>query len=389
MALAAHNATARLTAAVILAGIAGMSVSGCAPKQPLDDGKPADNEITVAASDHFCELSKTTAGTGTTTFVITNNGTRVTEFYVYGAGDRMMGQMGNISPGLQRNLIVRLPEPGSYFTACKPGLIGDGIRGDFTVTGNPLAAHTEDKSKEAADSYKAYVSSQTTNLIAVTEVFAGTIKNGDVEGAQSLYSTARTYYERLEPVAESFPNNLDSRIDLREADLHPGDKWTGFHRLEKDLWASNLQPDTNAIADQLLADVKELDAVVKDPTWTIDAGNITGGAQRLLDEMAKTTITGQEDIFSHTDLWDLQANLDGSRTAVGSVRPVVDERHPELGREVDQAFASVQGLLDKHHWNEGFVSYHDLTEPERQELSHAINELSVQVSRMQGVIAEH
>ena len=41
-----------------------------------------------------------------------------------------MGEVENIGPGLTRELIVELAEPGTYVTACKPGMNGDGIRGD-------------------------------------------------------------------------------------------------------------------------------------------------------------------------------------------------------------------------------------------------------------------
>ena len=176
-----------------------------------------------------------------------------------------MGEVENISPGLQRKLIVQLGEPGTYQTACKPGMVGDGIRGDFKVTGDAVKIDEAGKFKEAADSYKRYVNSQTDALIAATQVFVDAVKKGDIDAAKAQFPIARTYYERIEPVAESFPNDLDPRIDLREADLEPGQKWTGFHRLEKDLWVQGLQPDTNAMADQLMADVKELDTGVKAP----------------------------------------------------------------------------------------------------------------------------
>ena len=231
-------------------------------------------------------------------------------------------------PGLQRTLIVQLTQPGTYQTACKPGMIGDGIRADFTVTGDEVQVDTEGKFKEAADSYKRYVNSQIDALVPAVESFVAAVKSGDVEAAKAQFPTSRTYYERIEPVAESFPDDLDPRIDLREADLEPGMKWTGFHALEKDLWVTGLQPDTNALADQLVADVKELQAGVEAPDFTIDSTQIAGGAQGLLDEIATSKITGEEDIFSHTDLWDFNANLQGSQTAVASVRPILDERNP-------------------------------------------------------------
>ncbi|MBP1816915.1 peptidase M75 family protein [Mycobacterium sp. OAE908] len=378
------------TLAVAAAALAGLALTSCQAKEqaaPAEPGKSAPAEITVNASDTACELSGNEGATGANTFVITNNGNKVTEFYVYGEGERVMGEVENISPGLQRKLIVQLGEPGTYQTACKPGMVGDGIRGDFKVTGDKVTVDEAGKFKEASESYKRYVNSQTDALIAATQVFVDAVKKGDVNAAKAQYPVARTYYERIEPVAESFPNDLDPRIDLREADLEPGQKWTGFHRLEKDLWVTGLQPDSKAMADQLIADVKELDAGVKAPEYKVDSTQIAGGAQGLLDEISASKITGEEDIFSHTDLWDFKANVEGSQTAVASVRPILDERDAELGKKVDQRFAEVEGLLEKYRQGDGFVFYDKVTEPQRQELSRAIDALSKEVSQVQGVIA--
>jgi iron uptake system component EfeO len=298
-----------------------------------------------------------------------------------------MGEVENVSPGLSRKLIVQLTEPGTYTTACKPGMIGDGMRSDFKVTGDTVQIDTEGKFKEASDSYKRYVNSQTEALVTATQVFTDAVKKGDVNAAKAQFPIARTYYERIEPVAESFPDDLDPRIDLREADLEPGQKLTGFHAIEKQLWVSGLQPDANGLADQLVADVKELNDGVKAADWTIDSTQIAGGAQGLLDEVASSKISGEEDIFSHTDLWDFQANVDGSQTAVASVRPILDERDAELGKRVDQRFADVEAALAKFRQGDGFVLYDTVTEPQRKGLSDVVDALSKEVSQVQGVIA--
>jgi iron uptake system component EfeO len=381
---------ARAAAAAAAALLTGISLVGCQAKEaqtPASSGDDAPAQVTVNASDTTCELSGTTAVTGPSTFVITNNGTKVTEFYVYGAGDRVMGEVENISPGLERKLIVQLTEPGKYQTACKPGMIGDGLRGDFTVTGDAVQIDTEGKFAEAADNYKRYVNSQTEALIPAVDVFVAAVKKGDVNAAKAQFPVARTYYERIEPVAESFPDDLDPRIDLREADLEPGQKWTGFHALEKQLWVTGLQPDAGTLADQLVADVKELNDGVKAPEFTVDSTQIAGGAQGLLDEIASSKISGEEDIFSHTDLWDFEANLQGSQTAVSSVRPILDERNADLGKKVDQRFAESEAVLQKYRKGDGFVLYDTVTEPQRQELSRSIDALSKEVSQVQGVIA--
>ncbi|MCG7611245.1 MULTISPECIES: iron uptake system protein EfeO [Mycobacterium] len=379
--------------AATAAVLAGISMTACQAKESnggnaSGDGSSKAPAITVDASDTECKLSGTTATTGPSTFEVTNNGNKVTEFYVYGEGERVMGEVENISPGLKRQLIVQLTQPGTYRTSCRPGMVGEGIRGDFVVTGEAVQVDTEGKFKEAADSYKRYVLSQVDALAPSTEAFVAAVKAKDVAKAKSLYPTTRTYYERIEPVAEAFPNDLDPRIDLREADLEEGQKWTGFHALEKQLWVTGLQPDANALADQLLADVKELESGVKAPDWTIDSTQIAGGAQGLLDEVAMSKISGEEDIFSHTDLWDFKANVEGSQTAVASVRPILDERDAELGKRVDTRFADVEKLLEKYRDGDGFISYDKVTEPQRQELSRAIDALSKEVSQVQGVIAQ-
>ena len=368
--------------ALALLAIAPFAATACTSKTA------AGESIAVTATDTTCDVAADTGETGNNTFTITNNGSKVTEFYVYGEGDRVMGEVENVGPGLSRELIVNLAEAGTYHTACKPGMIGDGIRTEFTVTGDSKIGTDQDsRLTEAAAGYTRYVESQLTALQDSAATFVAAVDAGDVETAKALYPSTRTYYERIEPIAESFPDDLDPRIDLREADAEAGWNWTGFHRLEKDLWAQGLQPDTAAMADQLLADIQELAHGVTAPDFEIDPIQVAGGAQTLLDEIARTKITGEEDIFSHTDLYDFQANADGSQAAIASLRPIIDERNPELATRIDQRFAELDAELARYCRGDGFVAYDTVTEPQRQSLSQKIDALSAEVSQVQGVIA--
>ncbi|GAB2657797.1 iron uptake system protein EfeO [Prescottella soli] len=373
----------RTTSALALLAIAPLALAACTSKSSAES-----EAITVTANDTTCDISANSGETGNTTFSITNNGSKVTEFYVYGDGDRVMGEVENVGPGLTRQLIVNLAEAGTYHTACKPGMVGDGIRAEFTVTGDSVVGTDQDsRLVEAASGYKRYVDSQIAALQESVTKFVAAIKSGDIATAKALYPTTRTYYERIEPIGSSFPDQLDPRLDLREVDVEPGWHWTGFHRLEKDLWAQGLQPDTNAIADQLLADLQELVDGVAAPDFAIDPIQMAGGAQTLLDEIARTKITGEEDIFSHTDLYDFQANVDGSQAAIAAVRPILDERNADLAKRIDQRFADLDAELAKYRQGDGFVSYDTVTEPQRQALSQKIDALSAEVSQVQGVIA--
>ena len=106
--------------------------------------------IPVAASDDACEVDATELEAGTHEFEVTNSGSKVTEFYVYAEGDRVMAEVENIAPGLSRELLVELPA-GEYETACKPGMIGDGIRNALTVTGEAATLSEDEALAQAAD----------------------------------------------------------------------------------------------------------------------------------------------------------------------------------------------------------------------------------------------
>ncbi|NLV79587.1 MAG: peptidase M75 family protein [Rhodococcus sp.] len=373
----------RLTASLATATVLPLALAGCTEKASSD----AD-AITVTATDSSCEVSATEGTTGHSTFSVTNQGTKVTEFYVLATGERALGEVENIGPGLTRQLIVNIPDPGDYELMCRPGMVGDGIREAFTVTGEPRSATDEDgRLAEAADGYRRYIRSQVDALVTTTGTFVAAIKAGDVDAAKAQFPITRTYYERIEPEAESF-GDLDPRLDLREADLEPGQEWTGFHRLEKDLWVTGLQPDSAAMADRLTADVQELADLVNADDYSIDPTRIAGDAQGLLDEISTSKITGEEDIFSHTDLYDFQANVDGSQSAIAALRPILDEQDPDLGQLIDSRFADLDLALGQYRDGEGFVSYDTVTDEQRQELSRLLDALSAEVSKVQGVIAE-
>jgi iron uptake system component EfeO len=371
-------AAAALTTAAALAGC-----TSTAP--PAQDAAAGGGPITVMAGDSSCELAAAEAPAGTITFAVRNAGTKVTEFYLYGTGDRIMGEVENIGPGLTRQLIVEVPDGGTYTTACKPGMVGDGIRAPFTVTGSATRSVDENtKLAEATAGYQRYVTSQVEALVPKTQEFVDAVKSGDVEGAKALFPVSRTYWERIEPVAESF-GDIDPKIDGREDDERdPGVQFTGYHRLEKDLWVDGLQPDSPAVADQLMTDIKDLQSRVA--TVELTPVQLANGAKELLDEVATGKITGEEDRYSHTDLWDFKANVEGSQGAVAALRPVIDDKDPTLGPTLDERFAAVDTLLESYRDGDGYKLYTELTQDDVKKMTEAVDALGEPVSQVAGVV---
>ncbi|WP_239459948.1 iron uptake system protein EfeO [Nocardioides daejeonensis] len=385
---------ARLLAPVLLVAVP--TLAACTQNaDPSDSGDP--RALSVNSSADACELSATKAPAGKLSFTVANTGDKVTEFYLLAEdGLRILGEIENVGPGVDRTLTVSVPE-GSYVTACKPGMTGDGIRGDFTVTASDEQAEVsadEQALVAAADAnYRSYVQDQTDQLVARTDEFAQLYKAGKDDEARELYPRARLHWERIETVAEAF-GELDPIMDAREADLSEGDEFTGWHRIEKDLWPQRAEdytpmtPDERAaMVDQLVEKTHELDELVDDPATTYPLDKIANGSRGLLEEVATGKVTGEEEYWSHTDLWDFQGNVDGARVAFEGVRPVLEQKDPELAGELETRFGELQELLDQHKVGEdGFVLYTELNDEQVKALSDAVNALLNPLSKLTAAV---
>ena len=248
---------------------------------------------------------------------------------------------------------------------------------------------TKEQLKQATDLYKKFVENQVDTLLKDTEKFAETIKAGNLEEAKKQYPVIRMAYERSEPIAESF-GELDVNIDFRLADYLEENKteegWRGFHRIEKIMWEQNTTKGTEEYADQLVKDIKELKAKVATVEVTPDL--MVTGAVDLLNEVATQKITGEEEIYSHTDLYDFKANIEGAEEIFKIFKPLIEKKDSKLAKDLTEKFATINSLLDKYKTDEKhYKLYTDLTKENTKELSEAVTKLGEPLSQM-GVILD-
>ncbi|MBD0691278.1 iron uptake system protein EfeO [Streptomyces sp. CBMA123] len=374
----------RSTAAALLSlAVATAALAGCASKK--DDGAGGADAVRINATDTACEVSKASFPAGHVVLDISNKGSKTTEVYVYAAGDKIVTERENIGPGTKASINAEI-KAGSYEIACKPGMVGDGIRQKITVTGEGgSTAPADPRLAAAVDSYRTYAQEQADATIPAVEAFAAAIKAGDLEKAKSLYAPSRTGWERTEPVAESF-GDVDPKTDTREGKLEQGQAWTGWHRLEKALWAdARIGDEEKTLADRLVADLKDWQKKI--PEAEITATSMANGAKELLDEVATNKITGEEDRYSHTDLADFHANVEGAQKAYELLKPVAAEKDPELAKTLDSEFAAINALLAKYRQADGiFTPYDKVTEAERKTFSDAVNSLGEPLSRLAAAV---
>ncbi|MDQ0736636.1 iron uptake system protein EfeO [Arthrobacter agilis] len=392
--------TARLSKSAAVAAASGiLFLTACTPNASAETAEGAPGTLSVTSTADECAVSAATAQSGPLTFSITNSGDQVTEFYLLAEdGLRIVSEVENIGPGISRDLVVNA-KPGSYYTVCKPGMVGDGVgRAEFTVadSGAQVEATGDEQAQidAAVANYKAYVKDQVDQLLTGTEDFAAAYVAGDDDEARRLYPTTRMHFERVEPVAESF-GDLDPKLDNREADLAEGEEWTGWHRIEKDLWPpadaayTPLTPaERSAVAAQLVEDTTTLHASIQDIELPLD--QLANGAIALLDEVANGKVTGEEEIWSGTDLWDFQGNVEGARVLVDGLEDLLEAKDPELAATLDADFAALSAELDRHRTSAAdaaqrdiaYVSYGDLTQEDVKALSDRVNALSEPLSRI-------
>ncbi|MFF1634748.1 iron uptake system protein EfeO [Leifsonia sp. NPDC058248] len=390
-----RRSIAALTGTLAGAATIALALSGCVPNRASADAEA----LAVALTDTKCTVSQNSAPSGAITFQVTNTGTDVNEFEILASDKlRIAGEKENIGPGTTVNYVVQLPE-GAYFTACRKGMTGSPAHlAAFTVTKGTGKTSTADQSKQvdqAVTNYIAYVKEQTAQLVTATGSFATAYEAGDDAAARSQYASARAFYERIEPTAEQF-GDIDPALDLREADVESGQAWTGWHRIEKDLWApAGFTPSDAAtreqLGTQLVADTRKLSDLVTAKDFTLTIDQISNGAIGLMEEVSRSKITGEEETFSHTDLWDFQANVEGANVAYGIVRGIADSKGQngkQIVSKLDTEFAAIQKLLAQYKKGDGFVSYTELSTSQVKELSDEVNALSEPLSQLTSIIVK-
>ena len=208
------------------------------------------------------------------------------------------------------------------------------------------------------------------NLERATAEFVAAVKAGDKDRARALFGPTRQYYEKVEPVA-GVVQRPRPKIDMRWDDTGDGaEDFTGFHRIERYLWPPKAEqigdaegkgdrsrrrsreeerhPEAIAkTADQLLTDVRALKAEVDKPDFNFDTQLFVNGPKALIDEVAKTKIAGEEDRYSHTDLWDFAANVEGGQRLIGELQPIIEKKDPALMAEITKQFEAITASIDK------------------------------------------
>lgn len=353
-----------LSRPLLLLGAVTLLALGAAPSFAADAGAvaPVENGASQVAvtltgdNGGTCALDYATAKAGPVTFSVTNKtATALTEIELM-SDNRILGEKENLAPGLPPVSFTVTLGGGNYQLYC-PGAAVDKVA--FTVTGEAAqAAGTAAELLAAgARGYANYVDGVVDAMATAVDRLKAAIDAGDLDKAKAEYPQARSFYERIESDVDGFvlpgfkptdnAGNLDYLIDMRASNLDPAVGWHGFHAIERDLFeAGRITDGTRQLAAELKTNVAALDKLVRGLTYKPeDLGN---GAAALLEEVQSAKISGEEEAFSHFDLVDFSADIEGAQQAFAFLRPGLEKIDPDLTKRVAEQFATVNALLDTY-----------------------------------------
>jgi iron uptake system component EfeO len=346
----------------------------------------ASQPVAVTITDKGCEPNTLSVPAGKTTFKIKNQSKRAVEWEILD-GVMVVEERENIIPGFVQSLTAEL-KAGQYQMTC--GLLTN-PKGVLTVTAAATSASAREPSAldlvGALAEYKVYVAKEVGDLVEQTKRFAEAIKAGKLDEARNLYAPTRQHFERIEPVAELF-SDLDKSMDARADDFELKENdpaFVGFHRIEKALFADKSTAGMQPLADRLVRDTQDLQGRLDG--LTIPPAKMVSGASDLIEEVASTKISGEEDRYSGTDLSDFQANVDGAQKIFNLLRPLIAKRNSELEARIRTNFLKVDTLLGRYRGQEGqFQNYDKLSASDRNALKGAITALAEDLSQLRGTL---
>jgi iron uptake system component EfeO len=359
-------------------GLLALFVAACGSSSKAPAGS---KELSYTLTEEGCAPTSASAPAGPIEFKVKNEGSsKYTELEVID-GETLLGERENVIEGGSGSFALTLEE-GEYTVRCQEAA-GEG-EGTLKVTGE-LKTKKSPEIEKAIAGYTEYILENSEELVKNTKPFVRAVIAGDIPLAKQIYPKPRVNYERIEPVAESF-GNLDPEIDARENDVKPSE-FGGFHRIEKALWEEENLSGMKPVAEGLQKNVEELETLIKGDV-KIQAVEIANGANELLTEVSTSKITGEEERYSHIDLVDFLANVEGSQVAWEDVEPLMKDQ--ELAKEIDADFEAVYAALKPYETKKwpGFVLYTELNKADTRKLAQVIDTLAQKLSLVPAQIAK-
>jgi len=337
----------------------------------------------ITVTNSACAPNWPAPTAGQRTFDISNTSSHVVEIYLTDANRTTAhGEIEGLAPGTSRTLSAGLA-PGSYVWHC---VTPDGhgtfsaarqATGIATIVTAGYTPATASELDAATQQYRAKVTTMLGSLITDTDALRAAVRqSGASPQTKALWLQAHLDYIRLGASYGTF-GDFDAKIDGRPNGLPGGvndPRFTGFLRLERELWQDPPGADPAATAAQLDADVHGLVAAF--PTQDTDPRDLPLRAHEILENGLQFELTGINDHGSHTNLATVRADVDATRIVLGTIQPPLSSRNPQLFTHLSTELDALASTLDHFHKPNGsWTALTDLTLAQRETVDGAVSQM--------------
>ncbi len=195
---------------------------------------------------------------------------------------------------------------------------------------------TPEKYQPAIQEYLSFVNKELSEMVVQLEKLNQSVQKGQLAQAKAAYIQAHQHYETVRPVIVLF-GNTDRTINPRAdyfLDKEKDYRFVGFHLVEYLLFAKQDLKAALPASDELLLKGKDLQKRVL--TETIEIPKLVQASADFMEMILETKLSGQENIYSLSDLSDMAANAKGSQAIIEVISPFIESKTLDQIKENDQ-----------------------------------------------------
>ena len=311
---------------------------------------------------------------------VRNTDSRAGEVYIARAGtDQVVASVDPLGPEAEADVRLAL-SAGQYVVVCSME-DADPVRGPpvtFTgpAPGSPaVAAVTQADLVGPTLTYQRTVTARLRTLVGQVRALDRAVASGDRAQAQQAWLTAHLTYETLGAAYGAF-GDADQAVNGTPEGLPGGmddPHFTGFHRIEQQLWHGAAASATRPFSRRLLSDVTALTTTFAGAQ--LDPHELVIRAHEITEGTAQHELTGRHDFGSGSTLATVDANLAGTQLALGPLRPLLRPRYPATARldsRITRARNDIRGLSTAGH----LPALDRLSGPDRRLVNSDVAELT-------------
>lgn len=178
--------------------------------------------------------------------------------------------------------------------------------------------------------YRAYLEQNAADLLRWVKQMKARVYSGDLTAAQSRFASSRVPYGHLEVATKLL--GLDAAIDGP----------SGYRGIEKALWTQGTKL-ARPLVSQLLDNAEQLQQRVE--SAKLSPAALIAATHEVLVEVTKVELTDRESPYTHIDVENTAADVEGAGEAFQALKPLLVAEDVALKHAIGEDFVTTYHAL--------------------------------------------